>query len=234
MLAGSTALVTGASRGIGRAIAVALASRGADLVVTSRRGPDLEEVARATAGRAIAADLVRSGEVERLIERVRTRLGGAPTVLVNAAGRFQLVPAARLEPEELERHLAVNLRAPILLARAFLPEMLSRGRGHLVHIGSVAGRWPFRENAAYAASKYGLRGFHEVLRLELEGTGVRTSLIEPGPVDTPAWDAVAERLGADLPSRSRMLRPERVAEAVITCLALGREGAEADLRLVPE
>lgn len=228
-LAGRTALVTGASRGVGRAVAGALARRGARLVVASRGGPDLFAAARELDARPVAADLADPEEVEELVEEVRLRLGLAPDVLVNNAGVFTLAPAEATEPDDFERHLAVNLAAPFRLVRAFLPAMLERGSGSLVHVGSAAGREPLPGNVAYSASKYGLRGMHEVLRVELEGTGVRSLLVEPGPVDTGAWDDLEERLGDDLPARDEMLRPEAVARGVLRLLG-GGEGAELALR----
>lgn len=233
VLRGTTAVVTGASRGIGRAVALALARDGAGLVLSSRGGGRLREVADATGGLAVDADLERLSDADRLVDAARRRFGGPPDILVNAAGCFDLAPVTRLPLADFERHLRVNLRAPFALVRALLPDMLARGSGHLVHLGSVAGRRAFPENAAYSASKFGLRGFHEVLRLELAGTGVRTTLVEPGPVDTGAWDAMEARLGGDLPGREAMLRPEAVADAVVDCLRLGREGASADLLLLP-
>ncbi len=212
--------MTGASRGIGRAIALRLADEGVRLALTARRSADLDETAERVEGLGIAADLTEAEEVERLVAAVRAWLGGAPDILVNNAGLFRLATVETLDPRELDRQLDLNLRAPILLARAFLPEMIGRDAGWLVHIGSVAGRRAFPENAAYAASKFGLRGFHEVLSLELQGTGVSSVLIEPGPVDTEAWDPVAGRLGHDLPARSQMLRPEEVASRVIAALGL--------------
>lgn len=231
-LEGASALVTGASRGIGRAVAIALAREGARLLVSARDGTALEAVARETGAEALPADLEEPTEVDRLAGAVRTRLAGAPDLLVNAAGVFALAPAHRTDPATFERHLAVNLAAPFRLVRAFLPAMLERGSGRLVHLGSVAGREPFPENAAYGASKYGLRGLHEVLRTELAGTGVASLLVEPGPVDTGAWDPLEERLGGDLPPREAMLRPEQVAEAVLALLRLG-EGARSEILLLP-
>ncbi len=224
-LAGRSALVTGASRGIGAALAAALGREGVRLVVTSRGGEALERVAGDLGAAAVAADLTRPAEVDRLAEEARARLGGAPDVLVNDAGVFHLEPADELSPDLFDRHLAVNLSAPFRLVRAFLPEMLDRGEGRLVHVGSQAGRIALPGNAAYSASKYGLRGLHEVLEVELEGTGVHTLLVEPGPVDTAAWDDFEERLGEDLPARDAMLAPDDVAARIVEALAAGRAGA---------
>jgi NAD(P)-dependent dehydrogenase (short-subunit alcohol dehydrogenase family) len=167
------------------------------------------------------------------VRETKAVLEGSPDILVNNAGLFGLSPAATLAPREFDRHLDVNLRAPFHLVRAFLPDMLERGDGTLVHIGSIAGRQAFPENAAYAASKFGLRGLHEVLCLELAGTGVVSLLVEPGPVDTNAWDPLDDRLGRDLPARVQMLRPETVAAAVVSALKLVEEGARSEILVLP-
>lgn len=227
-----TALVTGASRGIGRAAAEALSGEGVRLVLSSRGGEALEAAAEVTGGTAVAADLSRPEEVDRLARRAGDLLGDAPDALVNNAGVFALAPAAETPPELFEEHLAVNLAAPFRLVRAFLPAMLERGSGSLVHVGSVAGREALPGNVAYSASKFGLRGMHEVLRAELDGTGVRSLLVEPGPVDTTAWDPLEPRLGEDLPARDEMLRPERVARGILDLLR-GRGSGELALAAGP-
>lgn len=224
-LSGRSALITGASRGIGGALARALAAEGVRLVLAARGAGGPESTAAEHGAEAVAADLARPAEVDRLAERTRELLDGAPDLLVNNAGVFHLEPASSLSPEIFDRHLAVNLSAPFRLVRAFLPEMLARGAGILVHVGSRAGRVALPGNAAYSASKYGLRGLHEVLEVELEGTGVRSLLVEPGPVDTSAWNPLEDRLGDDLPARDEMLAPEEVAEGVVAAIAAGRSGA---------
>lgn len=229
-LSGAGALVTGGSRGIGLSVARAFGRAGARVVLCSRGGPGLEAAAEATGAAAVPADLAEPAEVERLARAARDELGGAPDVLVNNAGVFTLAPATETSPAEFERHLAVNLAAPFRLVRAFLPEMLERGSGALVHLGSVAGREALPGNVAYSASKFGLRGMHEVLCVELEETPVRSLLVEPGPVDTGAWDPLEERLGRDLPARSEMLSPEDVADAVMELLA---GGDRTELGLAP-
>lgn len=213
-----TGLLTGATGGLGAAIARELARRGARLVLTSRGGPGLESLAGEIGAVGIPADLERPAEVEGLADRTRRELDGVPDLLVNNAGVFHLGPAGATDPDLFDRHLAVNLSAPFRLVRAFLPGMLERGGGRLVHMGSVAGRRALPGNAAYSASKFGLRGLHEVLEMELEGSGVRSLLVEPGPVDTPAWDPLEDRLGEDLPARTEMLRPAEVARRVAEAL----------------
>lgn len=236
--AGRSALVTGASRGVGRAIAATLADAGFRVVCASRGGSDLREAADRCGGEAVAADLLRPDGPGRLAEEVRGLVGGdAPDVVVNNAGTFGLAPAHELTPDLVDRHLSLNLRAPLLLTASFLPGMLRRGRGHLLHVGSVAGRRPFPENGAYAASKYGLRGFHEVLREELAGTGVCSTLLELGAVDTDVWDPLSQRLGEDLPARAEMLSPGQAGEAALAAVGMGpfgRGGSPAVVGLNPE
>ncbi|HEU0012442.1 MAG TPA: SDR family oxidoreductase, partial [Longimicrobium sp.] len=153
--------------------------------------------------------------VHSLAGYVGELLDDAPDIVVSAAGAFSLARLAETDPADFDRQVRVNLVAPFLVARAFLPAMLLRRSGHLVHVGSVAGRIAFPENAAYSASKFGLRGMHEVLLQELRGTGVRATLVEPAATDTPLWDPIDPDARADLPSRASMLRPEDVARAVV-------------------
>lgn len=223
-LEGASAVVTGASRGIGRRVALALSGAGARVIPVSRGGPELEAVADRCGEATVTADLAEEGGVRGLAGEVRGRLGGAPEILANNAGVFDLSPAHETPPEVVDRNLAVNLRAPLLLTRAFLGAMRERGHGHVLHVGSVAGRRALPGNAAYAASKYGLRGFHEVLRVELRGSGVCSTLLEPGSVDTAAWDPLEPRLGDDLPSREAMLDPEEVAGAALDAVRMGPYG----------
>lgn len=235
-LEGRTALVTGASRGIGARTALALSAAGARVLPASRGGGELRAVAERCGSEPLEADLTEDAQLSALAREARSRLGGPPDLLVNNAGCFALAPAHETGPEVLDRHLALNLRAPVLLTRRFLAGMRDRGRGHLLHVGSVAGRRALPGNAAYSASKYGLRGFHEVLRAELRGTGVCSTLIEPGPVDTDAWSSVEGRLGEDLPPREAMLDPEDVARAVASAVAMGpygRGGSPGHLSLEP-
>jgi NAD(P)-dependent dehydrogenase (short-subunit alcohol dehydrogenase family) len=209
-LAGRLALVTGASRGIGAATARALAGAGARVARVSRTlpgggdGPWLD----------LPCDLTDAAQVERLSQRV---LGaeGVPAVVVNNAGGFLLRPLDETTPAEFDAQIAVNLRASFLLARAFLPAMRAAGGGVFVSVGSVADHTGFPENAAYAASKYGLRGLHETLAAEYRGSGVRLTLVSPGATDTAIWDPFAPERRPGFPPRAAMLRPEDVADAIL-------------------
>lgn len=214
-LDGKTALVTGASRGIGLAIARVLSEEGAWVGMVARSEDALAAAAQEVTGHAIPADVSTPEGVHTLATYLGEVLGDAPDLVVSAAGAFSLARLDRADPADFDRMLAVNLRAPFLLVRAFLPQMLARRSGHFVHVGSVAGRTAFPENGAYAASKFGLRGLHEVLRAEVRGTGVRATLVEPAATDTPLWDPLDPDGRDDLPSRADMLRPDDVARAVL-------------------
>lgn len=209
------AVVTGASRGIGRAVAVALARRGVRVALLARRREALEALAAETDGWAIPCDVTDPEALSAAAAEVEERAGRAPDLLVASAGVFHLAPVEETAGDVLDLNLDVNLRGSVLTVRAFLPALKARGQGTIVQVGSVAGRRAFPGNAAYSASKFGVRGFHEVLLEELRGTGVRATLLEPAATDTPIWDALEPDADPDLPDRSGMLRPSDVAEAVL-------------------
>lgn len=212
---GEVALVTGASRGIGRATAIALAASGVRVGVLARGRAELALLAEEIGGWALPCDVADPAQVEQAVNDLTERAGTHPGIVVNAAGVFSLHPVDGLPADEVRRHLAVNLEGTISVVRATLPPLLRRGSGMMVLVGSVAGRKAFPGNAAYSASKFGLRGFHEVLLSELRGTGVRATLLEPAATDTPLWDPLDPDGNPDLPDRRSMLRPEQVAEAVL-------------------
>lgn len=213
-LDGRCALVAGASRGIGAASARALAAAGARTVLLARSADALEELATELDGRALPADLSKEESLGPALERLGDE-EGVPDVVVNAAGVFDLSPLAETSTAVLDRNLEVNLRGAFLLLRGILPGMLERGSGTIVNVGSVAGRKALPGNAAYSASKFGLRGVHEVLQEEIRGTGVRATLVESGAVDTGIWDPMEPDARPELPSRHEMLGPEQVAEAIV-------------------
>lgn len=216
-LHGVTALVTGASRGIGEAVARAFAAAGARVALVARSRGALERLAAELGGGAFAApcDLLDAAAVAGAVEAVGAALGGAPRILVNDAGSFRVAPVHELAEAEFESMIGLNLVAPFRLVRAFLPAMRAGGAGHIVTVGSVADRGAWPGNAGYAASKYGARALHEVLRAESRGSGVRATLISPGPTDTAIWDDIGPGAGRTMPARADMLRPEDVARAVL-------------------
>ena len=212
-----TAVVTGASRGIGLAVAKALAGTGWRVAMVARSGVGLTDAASSVGEAAVPlrCDVRDEGALRALVKHVLSEFGGPPEVLVNSAGVFTLAPLHATEPAAFEQAIEANLMAPFRLVRSLLPAMLERGSGHVVSIGSVADHVGLPENAGYAASKFGLRGLHEVLRAELLGTGVRSTLVSPGPVDTAMWDEVDPDSRAGFTPRARMLQPDAVAAAVM-------------------
>ena len=231
-LAGALALVTGASRGIGLAIAQALAGAGARVVMLARSRQLLHDVAAAIGPHAVpmACDLARAEDVERVLGDLASRFG-TPDILVSNAGAFTLAPMGSTPMREVEALLAVNLLAPYRMANALVPAMKARGRGHVVTIGSIADRQTYSENAAYAAGKFGARAMHQVMREELRGSGVRVSLVSPGPVDTPLWDPIAPDTRPGFTPRASMLRAQSVADAVRWVVTLPPDVNVDELRL---
>jgi len=232
-LAGRTAVVTGASRGIGRATATRLAAAGARVALLARGREALDALA-AELGRgavALACDLADRAAVRAAGERLPALLGGAPDILVNNAGLFDVVPLAEMTPDAFAATIDTNLVAPFLLVRALLPGMHARGTGHVVTVGSIADRATFPGNGAYAASKYGARALHEVLRAELRGSGVRASLVSPGPVDTPLWDALDPDNRPGFTPRAAMLAADAVADAIVWVATRPPETNVDELRL---
>lgn len=185
------------------------------MLLAARPSADLTRLASEVEGAiAIPADLSSSTGIEGLTGAVIAAIGGAPDVLVNNAGRFPMGPIETVADDELEGALALNIAAPLRLARAFLPAMRVRGSGHLITIGSVADRQTFAGNAVYAATKFAARAIHETTREETRGTGIRATLIAPAATDTGLWDAHDREGATGLPSRTQMLAAEDVAEAV--------------------
>jgi len=215
MLTGSNVLVTGATQGIGEAIAEALVSEGADVLLVARNRERLEDLAARFECGWASADLTVDTQLAQAEAAAVERFGGPPHVVVGSAGFFELQAADETSASAFDRAVALNLRAEFELVRRFLPEMKRRAAGHFIHVGSIAGRRALPGNLAYSASKFGLRGMHEVLVEELAGSGVRSTLIEPGAVDTPLWDPLDPDGNPQLPSRDQMLRPADVAATVV-------------------
>lgn len=225
-LADQVAVVTGAGRGIGRAVATAFAAEGAAVVLAARTRQELALAATAirdAGGRALAVptDVVQDAAVEALVETTVAEFGRLD-VLVTAAGVASFGPVVGSKPADWDQMLAVNLRAVMVCCRAVLPVMLRQRRGTIVNVASVAAERPIAGAAAYAATKAGVVGWSRALAEEVRREGVRVGVLSPGAVDTPLWDAVP---GA--PDRRRMLRPEDVARAAVLMAALP-PGASAD------
>ena len=219
---GRVVVVTGASSGIGRRVAVDASCRGATVVVAARRAELLDEVVEqcrlhAPRSRAVPTDLADQGAPEALVESVLETEGGID-VLVNNAAVSMRVHARNLTAEQVERVMRVNFEAPVRTTLAALPAMLARRSGHVVNVSSVAGRVASPREAAYTASKFALAGWTDAMASDLAGSGVSLHLVHPGPIDTDIWATLAEPASY----RGRFYPPERVSAAVLGCVEKGR------------
>jgi short-subunit dehydrogenase len=212
-LAGRNALLTGATGGLGRAIAHALAGRGARVALSARKPEALEALAAELPGEGhtvAPTDLAEPGAAEQL-----AAAAGAVDILVANAG---LPGSGRLEdfsPEQLKRALRVNLEAPMVLAQALCPGMLERGRGHLVFVASLSGKAPSPASSIYNATKFGLRGFALALRADLNPQGIGVSLVSPGFIREAGMFADA---GARAPAGLGTSTPEAVAAGTVKAI----------------
>ena len=213
-LLSGTVLLTGATGGLGRAIARAFADRGARLVLTGRRTEELEALAKSVRGRSIACDLAVPEQIEQLVADA----GQVDILVANAA-----LPASghlnSFSIAQLDTMLDVNLRAPIMLARALAPAMVDRRRGHLVFVASLAGRAASPRSSMYNATKFGLRGFAFGLRQDLKRDGVGVSVVSPGFVRDVGMFADA---GVKLPPGVGTSTSDQVAAAVIRAVERNR------------
>ncbi|MGA0879032.1 MAG: SDR family NAD(P)-dependent oxidoreductase [Ilumatobacteraceae bacterium] len=176
-------LVTGASRGIGAAIAREFARNGAQVTVVARQSGPLEAIANEIGGRALVTDLLDGAQVQGLVARAE-ELGGPVDVLVNNAGIDITKSILDTNETEMNDVLILNLQVPLQLARLVLPGMVARGTGHIVNISSMAANGGFAGMSVYSASKAGLSHFTRIVRQDLKGTGVRLTNLEVGPVPT--------------------------------------------------
>jgi uncharacterized protein len=218
-LRGRTVLVTGATGGLGTAIARALTARGAVPVLTGRRSDVLEPLASEIGGRAIAADLSLAADVDRLLAEA-----GDVDVLVANAGLPGSGHITTFSPREIDRALAVNLRAPMVMARRLAEPMTARGSGHMVFVSSLSGKAASGGGSVYAATKFGLRGFAHGLREDLRDAGVGVSVVLPGFIRDGGMFHDAD---VKLPAFVGTKTPEEVAAAVVR--AIERDRAEIDV-----
>jgi len=233
--AGQTALITGASGGLGTYIAHALADAGFNLALVAYPGLRLKSLCEAVQKKgvhaiAFSADLRNPSQHSSIVERVARELGGID-VLVNNAGVETTAPYHELTEERIREILSINLEAPMLLARLIVPGMLERGRGHIVNISSLAGKAGPAFQECYAASKAALIGFTTSLRATYRGSGISASVICPGFVEAGIYARLKARTGRSAPVLLGVSRPEPVARAVLR--AIKRDVPEIIINPIP-
>jgi 3-oxoacyl-[acyl-carrier protein] reductase len=208
-LENQVAIVTGAGRGIGRAVAVELGRLGMRVALVSRTRSELEETTGSVPDSLVLpADLRVESQVRNVVEETEEKLG-AIDVLVNSAGVYHFGPTTEVSEEDFDRVIGTNLKGIFLTCRSVLPYMTMRKRGHIINIASIAGKVGSAGRSLYCASKFGVVGFTEALLQEVREHGVRVSLICPGSTNTTFSPK-------DLTGKSRdgVLQPEDVAHAV--------------------
>ena len=211
-LDGRVALVTGAGRGIGRAVALMLAQSGCRVILCARTLEQLQAVeqeikSHSGAAFALAVDLTDDAVVQKLAPESR-RIFGTIDILINNAGWGKRAPVTKAKIEDWDQTFRVNLRAPMMLARELLPDMIAKGEGAIVNIGSVSGKTGEANGSAYSASKFGLIGFTQSLYEEVREHGIKVSVILPGFVDTPLIPPNRQL------DRGKMIQPSDIAHAV--------------------
>lgn len=236
-LSGKVAVVTGASSGIGAAVARAVDLEGASVALAARREEALREV-RATldgVSLVVATDVTDRAQVRELVQRTEAELGPVD-ILVNCAGVMYYTLMKNLREDEWERTVEVNCKGAIYCIGAVLPGMLERGRGHIINISSDAGRTVYPGLAVYSASKFFVEALSQGLRLETAGTGLKVTTIQPGNVATGllglSGDAEALKLYGE-PTGAKVLDPEDVAASVGHALKQPAHAAVNEIRIEP-
>ncbi|MBI1734977.1 MAG: SDR family oxidoreductase [Candidatus Rokubacteria bacterium] len=230
-LEGQVAIVTGAGRGIGRAVARALAVEGANVVLAARTRAEIAAAAEEIHGAggkafAVPTDVREERDATALVEETLGRFDQID-ILVNAAGTASFGSVADAKTDEWDAMLAVNLRGAMITTRAAVRAMVRRQRGTIIAIASIAARRPIAGCAAYAATKAGLIAFCHSLAEEVR-PAVRVGVLLPGAVDTSLWDAIGGG-----PDRARMLRPDDVARAVVLMASQPPNASLEDVTLMP-
>lgn len=232
-MAGPVVVITGASQGIGAAIAEVFAAEvpGVRLALVARSEKNLARVARACVDKgakaeAFAADVGDAAQVAAMAEAVLSRLKRVD-VLINNAGSFR--PAAFLDTSvaDFDAMLYANLRSVFLVAKAFVPGMVARGRGDVFNMSSIAGLAPYPNAAAYTAAKFGVTGLSQVMRAELKDKGVRVCCVHPGATWSPSWSGSGVR-------KERIMPAQDVARAFLDVYRLSRRTVVEEIVLRPQ
>ena len=232
-LRGQVALITGASRGIGRAVALRLAHAGATTALASRTADDLQQVAAmidAAGGKAFAipTDVTEEQQLTVLVERTLSRFGHIDILVNNAGGGTPRTPIVKARLADWEWTLRINLWATMVLSKLVLPGMIERQQGTIINLCSFAGMTGKAGEAAYAAAKFGVRGFTQSLFEEVREYGIKVSVICPGYVDTTM---IPSNRRVD---RTRMIRPEDVAEVVCSVVTSSARMCPVEIVLQPQ
>ena len=210
------ALVTGAGRGIGKAISVSLAKAGCRVVLSARTREQIEAVQKEILSKggdalAIPTDLTVDEDIQRLVEESQAKWGAAD-ILINNAGWGKRAPVVSASLTDWDQTFRLNLRAPMVLAKALLPNMIAKREGAVINVGSVSGKTGEANGAAYSASKFGLIGFTQSLYEEVREHGIKVAVILPGFVDTPLIPPNRQL------DRSKMIQADDIAQTVLFVL----------------
>jgi 3-oxoacyl-[acyl-carrier protein] reductase len=231
-LEGKVAVVTGAGRGIGKAVSVALARARCRVVLAARTRAQIEAVQKeilSQGGDALAlpTDLTADEDIQRLVEATQTKWGAAD-ILINNAGWGKRAPVVGASLTDWDRTFRLNLRAPMVLAKALLPNMIAKGEGAVINIGSVSGKTGEANGAAYSASKFGLIGFTQSLYEEVREHGIKVAVILPGFVDTPLIPPNRQL------DRSKMIQADDIAQTVLFVLTSPATSCPVEITVRPQ
>lgn len=236
LLRGKRAIVTGASRGIGNAVAIALLRAGVSVALLSRQATaaaqvlETEAIAHGTKVVGIPTDLLAFDRIEAQVAAAIAALEGTD-ILINNAGAVLVADVANTSLSDWQRLLDLNLTSAFLCARAVLPTLRSQGSGTILNVASIAAKQGFPGWGAYSASKFGLLGLTQSLAAEERARGIRVMAICPGAVSTALWDDLPPETAAQF-DRTLMLTPEIVAQAILSLLALPPEAVVTEFTLM--
>ena len=224
--------MTGAGRGIGKAVSVALAKAGCRVVLAARTREQIETVQKeiiSQGGHALAlpTDLTVDEDIQRLVEATQAKWGAAD-ILINNAGWGKRAPVVGASLTDWDQTFRLNLRAPMVLAKALLPNMIAKREGAVINIGSVSGKTGEANGAAYSASKFGLIGFTQSLYEEVREHGIKVAVILPGFVDTPLIPPNRQL------DRSKMIQADDIAQTVLFVLTSPATSCPVEITVRPQ